>query len=116
MSIGAQTLNTANINAIICNWAVQLQDMFLQVAQFKATLDAIGSTALQAAPYNFSSTDATNLINAYNDLNTLASVYNGLTYITFGATANSCTPTANSAGHFGYNFSITIGKAAGIGF
>lgn len=116
MSIGAQTLNTANINAIIGNWAVQLQQMFLQVVQFKATLDAIGLGGLEAAPYSMSATDAQNLINAYNDLATLASVYNGLTYIAFGATVNSGVPTANSASHFGYNFSLTIGKASGIGF
>lgn len=116
MSIGASTLNTANINTIIGNWAVQLQDMFANIVVFKATLDKIGLAGLEAAPYNFSAGDAQALINAYNDLNTLANVYYGLEYIVSGATVNTGVPTANSAGHFGYNFSITIGLAAGIGF
>ena len=56
------------------------------------------------------------LINAYNDLNTLGKVYYGNDYVASGATVNSGTPTANDATHFGFNFSITVGKAAGIGF
>lgn len=120
MSIGAQTLNTSNINAIIGNWAVQLQDMFLQVPQFKSTLDAYGSSGLQiptsSGGFGFSSGDAISLINAYNDLNALAQVYQGNDYIAAGASVNQGVPTVNTSGKFGYNFSLTIGKAAGIGF
>jgi hypothetical protein len=116
MSIGASSLNIGNINNIIGNWATNLHVMFSQITLYKATLDAIGLAGLQAAPYNMSAGDAQALINAYNDLNTLSKVYYGNDYIVAGATVNSGVPTANDASHFGYNFDISIGKAAGIGF
>jgi hypothetical protein len=117
MAIGASTLNIANINAIIGQWAVQLADMSIQVPIMYTQLFNIGLAGLQAAPYNLSSTDAQNLLNLIADMQTLVTgVYNGSYYITSGTTVNSGVPTANSAGHFGYNFSINISKGAGIGF
>jgi hypothetical protein len=116
MSIGALTLNTANINAIAGAWSTSLKQIFSQAITYKASLDNIGLAGLQLAPYNMTATDAQALINMYNDLNTLGKVYYGTNYVAPGATVNSGVPTANDGTHFGYNFDISIGKAAGIGF
>jgi hypothetical protein len=117
MAIGAQNLNTNNINNTIGNWAISLRDLFSQAPVLQSVLSGIGLTALQAAPYNFSTADATALLNCINDIVALGNVYYGTSYVAFGATVNSGVVTTNSASHFGYNFDINIGsKAAGLGF
>lgn len=48
-----------------------------EITNFKAFLDATPDATLEAAPYNFSSTDVANLKSAFTDAATLASIYRG---------------------------------------
>ena len=76
---------------------------------------ALGSSGLQAAPYNMSSGDATLLFNSCQDLANLYKVYQGLMYVASGATVNTGVPTANGAGAFGYPFNINVNQCLGLG-
>lgn len=87
-----------------------------RITTFANDVIAIGTTNLQAAPYNLSSADATALFNAAQDLLNFAKVWQGTEYVTAGATANTGVPTANDSTHFGYPFYLNPSKVAGLGY
>lgn len=99
LSIGTALKQTLNVQAL--NWA--------------NAVVAIGVTALQAAPYSYSSGDANLLFNAAQDLLNCRLVYQGLKYVVAGATQNSGVPTANDGTHFGYPFNINVDQCDGFG-
>jgi hypothetical protein len=47
------------------------------VKNFKAWLDTVSDAALQAAPYGYSATEASQLRSAYTDLDKLRTIYEG---------------------------------------
>lgn len=98
----------ASLNQSVQNWTLLYN-----------LITAIGTAGLQAAPYSYSSGDATNIFNAATDLYRLGQVAQGLYYVASGATLNSGAPTANDASHFGYPFvgpAANINKVGGQGF
>jgi hypothetical protein len=109
-------ITSSDINAYLSSTYQQFNSLFLLFQPQRANaIIQIGVTALQAAPYSYSSADATNIFNACQDLNNLSLVVQGLAYVTSGATLNSGVPTANSAGKFGYPFLINVAKVGGFG-
>ncbi len=77
---------------------------------------ALGTTALQAAPYSFSAGDATAIFNFAQDQLHDVAVYNGTWFVASGATLNSGVPTANGASAFGYPFATSAGVVGGLGY
>lgn len=115
MSVGI-AITKAMLDSEIASMGVQFNSLFDRVRRFNAAVTAIGSTALQAAPYAYSSAEATTLLAAAGDLDKLRQVYTGAMYVAAGATVNTGVPTANDGTHFGYPFSINVDKTDGFGY
>lgn len=73
--IGNQT-SEAVINNVAGTLAVNLRNACQQILNFQAWLVGVGAAGLQSG-YGFSATDATNLVNAVNYLNTVAEIFDG---------------------------------------
>lgn len=95
---------------------VQMNSLMNRINLWTAFVIAVGTGGLQAAPYNMTSGDATDLFNAAQDWSNYRKVFLGLMYVTFGATLNTGTPTNNDVTHFGYPFNANPGKVAGLGY
>lgn len=74
MAIGAP-INPGIMNDQVGQIAVNLRNACQSIVNMQNTLVAVGQPALVAA--GFTSTDATNLMTAVNQLNTIAQVYYG---------------------------------------
>ena len=65
----------------IDSWAYQIsmgfESLFQNVSEMHAFLLATPDATLEAAPYNYSSTDVSNLKSAINDAVTLSNIYYG---------------------------------------
>lgn len=83
-----------------------------QVPQVYAVLAGIGSAGLEAAPFNFSSTDAANIMTVIGDLNNLYKIYSGAMYVTNGSTPGTGVPTAGN----GYDFRVFASRVWGFGY
>lgn len=57
--------------------AVTLRNLFDQIDNFKAYLDATPDADLTGAPYNYTSQEVAYLKSAYNDLAKLGQIYRG---------------------------------------
>lgn len=115
MAVNQISLNF--INGELAAIYSQLNSLMTRVNLFKANVgDAIGLAGLQGTPYNFSPTDAQAIMNSLTDMWHFFQVYQGLWFVTSGATAGAGVPTANDATHFGYNFSSNITKTGGPGY
>lgn len=107
--------------AQLTNEALAIYDTLNQLLTYRvltwaADVNAIGLSALQAAPYNLSLSDAQALINAANDLDNFRKVWTGAMYVAAGATLNTGVPTNNDGTHFGYPFNLNPSKVAGLGY
>ncbi len=114
MAINQVTLTQVQ-NEILAMGA-QLNSFFNRVQLYAVFIQGLGVAGLEAAPYSMSSADATLVFNAAQDLDNFRKVYAGLEFVASGATLNSGTPTPNDGTHFGYPFSLNVGKCAGLGY
>ncbi len=110
-------ISLSQINNELQSIYAQINSIQARVNQFYAdVVTGIGLTALQAAPYSYSSADAQAVMNSVTDMYHLFQVCQGLWYVASGGTLNGGAPTANDPTHFGYPFYINIAKTGGLGY
>lgn len=88
MSAGIQ-VNQAQINAQAGSLAIGLRTVLSQIQTFQTWLNTEGSAGLVAL--GFTSGDAATMISAFNDLNDMATIYNGSASIHLTGTYNYAT-------------------------
>lgn len=94
----------------------ELNARFYRIQLWASQIIALGVAGLTAAPYSMTSPDATALFNSAQDMDNLRKVWQGLMYVTSGATLNSGVPNNNDATHFGYPFYLNPSKTANLGY
>jgi len=110
----------ANFTAADYNnqWGAAARDLnaaLLRIQQLKIEFDTVTVAALQAAPFNMALADVNTLKSAAQDMDNLRAVYQGNSYVTFGATVGTGVVTVNTAAHFGYDFTQFIKLIYGFG-
>jgi hypothetical protein len=113
MPVGQQ-IDKATVDAQVASLAKQLTAIFGNVQVFTTHMDAVVDATLTAMGY--SAGEISLLRSAYRDMDKLRQVWQGLMFVTSGATANNGVPTANGAGAFGYDFRAFTKQVDGIGY
>jgi hypothetical protein len=76
MSAGIQP-TPASVNQSAGNMSVQLRELFAQVKDFNAWLNAIGGTTFLTATLGMPSPDANTIVSTFGNLDALRAIYEG---------------------------------------